>query len=123
MKPIQKVLSRLSNHDYYIKHLQILNPVLNVQLTNTEVEVLAGFMSLKGDLIDSDRFGTQARKTIREILNMSSGGLGNHLGNLREKGFIFEEKGKYQIRKFLIPQENAQGYQFKIIKKFEESTP
>lgn len=120
MKPIQKVLSSLSNHDYYVKHLEILNPILNVQLTGKEIEVLAGFMSLQGDLVEKDRFGTQARKTIREQLGMSSGGLGNHLGELRDKGFIFEnDEKKYEIRQFLIPNDNAQGYQFKIFKANE----
>ena len=117
IKPILKALSGLSHDEFYKKHLEILNPILNVQLTKKEIEVLAGFMALQGD-ITSDRFGTQARKIIMKKLNQSSGGLGNHLKELRDKGFIyFDADGKYEINKFVIPPyENVVGYQFKIQK-------
>lgn len=117
IKPIQQVLNGLSNYDYHVKHLEILNPVLPAQLTKKEIEVLAGFMSLEGDLVKEDRFGTQARKTIREKLDMSPGGLGNHLKQLKNKFFIYEgENGKLMIKSFLIPNDKVQGYQFKIQK-------
>lgn len=116
IKPIQKALDGLSSHEYYVKHLEILNPILPVQLTNKEIEVLAGFMSLKGDLVSTDRFGTQARKTIREKLQMSPGGLGNHLKELKRKSAIYESDSVLKIRDFLIPNPNVQGYQFKIIR-------
>jgi DNA-binding MarR family transcriptional regulator len=117
IKPIQQVLNGLSDYEYHVKHLEILNPVLPAQLTKKEIEVLAGFMSLQGDLVEKDRFGTQARKTIREKLSMSPGGLSNHLRELKNKFFIYEgENGKYRIKEFLIPNDKVQGYQFKIQK-------
>lgn len=119
IKPIQKALNGLSSHEYYVKHLEILNPILPVKLTIKEIEVLAGFMSLKGDLVESDRFGTQARKIIRQKLNMSPGGLGNHLKELKRKSAIYEVDSKLVIRDFLIPNPNVQGYQFKIVREKE----
>jgi hypothetical protein len=115
MKIIQKVLSNLNTHDYYIKHLQIINPFLPLQLTPTEIEVLAAFMSLDGEVAEKDRFGTSMRKQVKSQLdNMSAGGMSNHLRHLLDKGAIFKDNGQLTIRPFLFPEEDGQGYQFKI---------
>jgi len=117
---IRKSLTGLSVDQYYQKHLHIINQFLPIQLTKKEIEVLAGFMSLKGDLTKQDRFGTQARKIIMEKLDMSSGGLGNHLKSLKNNDFIIiNSKGKLEINSYLVADENQQGYQFKIVKKDE----
>ena len=114
MNPITKVLSGLTRNEYYEKHLYIINQFLPVQITKKEIEVLSGFMALQGDIVQQDRFGTQARKIIMENLEMSGGGLGNHLKSLKDKGFIQEVNGKLEINKFLLAEDNGQMYQFKI---------
>lgn len=115
MKVIRKSLSDLSEKDYYNKHLQIINQILPVQMTNKEVEVLASFMSLGGDIIKKDRLGTTARKIVMNQLSISPGGLGNYLKSLKNKGFIFyNDFNVLVIKEILFPEKERQGYQFKI---------
>jgi hypothetical protein len=115
---IQRAIEDLSEIDYNISHLNIINPFLPVNLTPKEVEVLAAFMALKGELAQKDRFGTTFRKEVKTGLKMSDGGLSNHLTNLKNKGAIKENlDGNLSILTYLFPEENQQFYQFKIIKK------
>lgn len=113
MKVIKKVL-RLEKNEYYTKHLLIINPLLPKQLTPKEAEVLAAFMSLEGDLANMP-FSTTGRKLVREKLNISAGGLGNYLDQLKEKGFILEGNNGLFILPILIPNSKEQIYQFKLI--------
>ena len=83
---IRKELA-LTRDKYYMKHLSIINPLLPVSLTPKEIEVLAAFMALKGD-IANDRFGTTARKLVMDKLSLSLSGLGNYLKSLKDKRFI-----------------------------------
>ena len=112
MEIIRKTL-RLSKEDYYKKHLFLINHILPIQMTLKEVEVLAAFMSLEGD-IAKDPFGTSGRKIVREKVKISPGGLGNYLEQLKSKGFIIEEKKQLSILPILIPEKKVQGYQFKL---------
>lgn len=116
MNPIAYTLKGLSPIDYYKKHLEIVTLFLPGEITKTEILVLASFMSLKGDIVKEDRFCTSARKIIMKDLGMVAGGLGNHLKSLRDKKYIYkDENGKFQINKYLIPDNDIlQGYQFKI---------
>lgn len=113
MNIIKKALV-LSREDYYKKHLLIINYILPVHMTTKEAEVLAAFMSLRGD-IQQDPFGTSGRKLVREKVNISAGGLGNYLDQLKNKGFIYEDNNKLHIAPKLIPDDKEQGYQFKLI--------
>ncbi len=114
MIPIRKVL-RLPKDQYYRVHLSLVNALLPIQLTPKEIEVLAGFMSLDGD-ISRDRFGTSAKKIIKEKLNITDGGLGNYMKSLKDKGFLlFDENGKLMVRPFLQNDEKEQIYNFKLI--------
>jgi DNA-binding CsgD family transcriptional regulator len=101
---------RLTRDAYYAKHLAIINPMLPISLTPKEIEVLASFMSLSGD-IANDRFGTTARKLIMDKLSISISGLGNYLKSLKDKGFI---KGN-KILPILFPEEEIQDYRFRLI--------
>ena len=112
MAIIRKAL-KLKKEDYFKKHLLIINHILPVQMTNKEAEVLAAFMSLEGD-IANDPFGTSGRKIVKERVNISSGGLGNYLDQLKSKKFIYEEEGKLKILSILIPEKKVQEYQFKL---------
>jgi hypothetical protein len=117
MNVIRRSLSGLTLNEYNEKHLCIVNQFLPIQITKTEIKVLAGFMSLQGDVSNYNRFGTEARKIIMGKLTMSSGGLGNHLKSLKNKAFIFyDDKKVLQINPHLIPADVSQGYQFKISK-------
>jgi len=110
MKPLLKKL-QLHTKEYYIVHLYILNALIPVKLTPKEIDVLAYFMSLQGD-IGKDRFGSSARKMVKEALNLSDGGLGNYLKSLKEKGFITENN---QIPEVLIPSHDKQEYVLMLI--------
>lgn len=119
MNVIKKQLD-LKDELYYIKHLSIINPMLPVQMTPKEIEVLGTFMSLKGDIAEEDRFGTTCRKIVKEKLGLSDGGLGNHLKSLKDKSFIYSlSNGRFTILDVLLADEEQQGYMFKIIKNFD----
>ena len=115
MKIATHAITDLSELEYFKKHLEILNPFLPVQLTSKRLEVLAAFMALK----ETERFGTTARKLVRKQLDLSHGGLGNYMKYFIEEKFIYIPEGKedYEIREWLFPDNDAQGYQFKITKK------
>ncbi len=119
MNVIGKILKGLGNENYYIKHLQIINPLLPdiSRMTDKEVEVLASFMSLSGDLVNKNRFGTSARKEVMSRLKISPGGLGNYLKAFRDKQVVFKnDYGVLELQAFLIPEDNGQGYKIKIEK-------
>jgi hypothetical protein len=112
MREIKKRLI-LNKNDYYKIHLTIINSVLPEKLTNREIDVLSGFMSLKGDIADKP-FSTFGRDKVKKLLNISSGGLGNYLKSLKTKGFIYLEGEVLKILPILIPEEKEQFYKFKI---------
>ncbi len=114
---IKKIIS-VPREQYFIQHLSIINSMLPVRLTPKEIEVLGSFMSLKGDIVEEDRFGTTCRKIVKERLNLSDGGLGNYIKALRDKNFIYtNEDGNLTIQEVLMADENNQSYLFKIIEK------
>ena len=105
---------KLQHNDYYEKHLSIINPLLPVTLTPKEIEVLAAFMSLEPGL-KKHMFETTARKEVMNMVGITPGGLGNYLKSLKTKGFIVEEDNKLVILPILVPEEEEQEYQFKLI--------
>lgn len=106
---IRKV-RKLPTLEYYITHLQIINPILPVNLTPKEIELLANFMSFNGD-ISNDRFGTTARGLVKGKMNITTAGVSNYLRSLKNKGFIISDK----ILPILFPDKDEQAYQFKLI--------
>ncbi len=87
-----------------------------MELTPKEVEVLAHFMALEGDLADNP-FSTTGRKKVMERMGISPGGLGNYLDKLKKKGFIKQDKNKIiTILPVLIPNKAQQVYQFRLVK-------
>lgn len=113
--PFRKAL-RLDKHSYYMKHLHIINHILPVQLTSKDIEVLACFMSLEGDLA-KDPLSTTGRKIVMEKLNLKPGGLGNYIKKFRDNNFIIERDGKEQILDKIVPDDKIQLYQFRLEKK------
>jgi len=114
MKVLKKQLT-LPKTEYFIKHLSIVNIFLPVTLTPKEIEVIAAFMSLEGDIAEQ-RFGTSARKMVREQLNLSPGGLGNYLNSLKQKRFLAEKDGSFSILPILHPDVVQQNYVFQLNK-------
>lgn len=106
---------KLKDIEYFKKHLEIINPLLPVKLTSKEQDVLSSFLSLKGELYD-DMFSATSRKVVMEQLNLSQGGLGNYLKQLKTKGAIKREKGRTFILPQLIPGDEIQEYAFKLIR-------
>ena len=112
---IRKKIIHHTRQDYYTMHLFIINPFLPVKLSPKEIEVLACFMSLTGDVTEEGQFSKGARRIVRNRLNLSHGGLGNYLKSFEIKGFIrFDEMGVGYIPTILIPDKDLQGYNFEI---------
>ncbi len=110
---IKKTMS-LSRLEYFSTHLRIINPLLPVTLTPKEIELLANFMSLDG-IIASDRFGTTAKKIIKERMKIKAAGISNYMKSLKNKGFIINN----EILPILFPNGHEQTYQFKLINNEE----
>ena len=106
---VRKIL-KLDTVGYYATHLKIINPLLPVQLTPKEIEILANFMSLNGS-ISSNRFGSTARKIVKEKMEISTAGVSNYMRSLKDKGFITDDI----ILPILFPENGEQLYQIKLI--------
>lgn len=120
---ISKALN-LTRVKFYETHLAIINGLLPIRITPKEIEVLARFMSFSGDL-STARFGTTARKMVKQALGLSDGGLGNYLRALKEKGFIaVSENPPYEltINPLLIPNPDRQEYRF-LLTNIDHDTP
>ena len=109
MTLIKKEL-KLSTTEYYLTHLQLINPLLPVHMTPKEIEVLANFMSFTG-LFAEDRFGTTAKKKVKQKMTLSNAGLSNYMRTLKDKGFVKESI----ILPILFPDNGSQEYNFKLI--------
>lgn len=113
MNPITKLL-KLPKYTYYEMHLSIINPLLPSQLTEMEIRVLSRFMALEGD-IAIYRFGTTARKVVKENLGLSTAGLSNYMGSLTEKKFLIKNGDLIEIIPLLFPEKVEQTYMFKLV--------
>lgn len=115
MKILRKKLT-LSKIEYYSTHLSIMNIFLPVKLTPKEIEVLANFMSLEGEIAE-DRFGTTARKVVMKKMGIKPGGLGNYFDSLGRKKFLLKDDNGYNIWEALYPELENQGYEFLLVQK------
>lgn len=107
----------LEKEKYYEMHLKIINSLIPAPLSNMEIKVLAGFMSLSGDLTDTNRFNTTAKKEIANRLSISSAGISNYIKSLEQKGAIYYNiDNVLEIAKILLCENEEQFYQFKIKK-------
>lgn len=107
----------LSRDMFFKIHLSLLNVMLSIRLesmTPKEVEVLATFMALEGDIAGL-RFGSSARKIIRKKLDMSESGLSNHMRELLRKGYIKNTENGIAIHSKLNIESNEHVYWFKLI--------
>jgi hypothetical protein len=115
---MSKILKQLEldKNKYYETHLSLINCILPVQMTPMEIKLLARFMSFTGDMAE-ERFGTTARKIVKESLDIKPAGMSNYLRGLKTKGFIYEVNDKFTILPILFPKQNIQEYMFKLINK------
>ena len=117
MNPIQQVI-KVEDRKYYEKHLSIVGVLLPTNLTKTEISVLACFMSLDKKIIEEDMFNPVSRKEVMKRLNLSPGGLSNHIGSMIDKKVLEQSEitKRIKIKEFLLPENNHQGYQIKLVK-------
>lgn len=113
MKDIKKLV-KLDKKNYYETHLNLVNCILPVKMTPREVEILAAFMSLEGNIAQY-RFGPSAKKIIMKDLGLSPAGLSNYMGSLFQKGFILKQGDIVSILPLLFPESTEQVYMFKLI--------
>ena len=95
-------LENVNLGSFYPKYLRLVNVILPKPLTNKEIEILTAFMELKGD-IEEDRFGTQARKLVRDRFGFKKhSNLDNYIKYFKNKGIIVSNgTGKLEINKRL----------------------
>lgn len=130
MEHIKKKLE-LPKQSYYETHLSIINCILpntkiklsnnkevNLRLTPMEIQVLASFMGLEGD-IALHRFGPSAKKIVMTQLEITAAGLSNYMTVLTDKGFLKKVGDMTTILPLLIPEMNEQLYTFRLIKANE----
>lgn len=120
MQVIQKNLA-LSQDEYYQVHLSLVNAVLpkRFKLTEKELEVLAAFMSLP-ESIPMGRFGTYARKLVKEKLNINDSGLANYIRFLKDKRFLLYKDDELIFVPLINVSKDTQSYNFKLINKENE---
>ena len=91
MKRIKKEV--INRKDFNPKYLKLVNVILPDPLTTKEIEVLSCFMELQGDLVELDRFGTQARSVVRERLGFkTNSNLDNYIKYFKQKGVIMKDE-------------------------------
>lgn len=115
--PESRKVETLSRDMFFKIHLSLLNVMLSIHLegmTLTEIEVLATFMALEGDIAEA-RFGPSARKITRKKLDMSESGLSNHIRELLRKGYIKKTEDGIIIHSKLHTESNEHIYWFKLI--------
>lgn len=100
--------------DYYQTHLSIVNCLLPSKITNKEIEILSLFMCFDG-ILEDDRFGTTAKKMIRERLALSHQGLSNYITSLTKKKLLSIENEKIKILPILHPNRDEQSYMIKLV--------
>lgn len=121
MKEIRKLL-KLEKDEYFQTHLSIVNCLLPVKMTPTEIKVMAAFMGLEGNIAQY-RFGPSARKIVMQQLEMKPAGLSNFITSLTDKGFLRKDGDLTHILPILMPEPDEQKYLLKLEKINEpEST-
>lgn len=95
---------------------------MNPQMSEKEMEVLSATLSLDQKIIGIEPYNPFARKKIQEKLKLSPAGLSNHLRSLIEKGILVKDEisNRINIKEFIIPNPEWQGYQFKVIREKDE---
>jgi len=104
---MKSIMKRVKNEvvtatDFYPKYLKLINVILPNPLTQKEIEVLSAFMELKGDLVESNRFGTEARRLIRNKFGFKThSNIDNYIKYFKTKGILVknEDTGLLEMNK------------------------
>lgn len=109
---IRKKLA-LKGHEYYKTHLNLVNAVLPIKMSNREIGILAEFLRVGG-------FTTEHRAKVRETLGISPSNLSNYMRSLCKKGFLIsfldeENRRQYKIHDIVKLENGKQDYQFLLL--------
>lgn len=104
---------------FYMSYLSILNGILN--LTNKEMQVVAGFMELLEDAtVPQDMvFETPGRKVLRDRLGISQFALNNIVKNLKDKRILVLTANKEDLElnpMITVPKDRSINVTFKLSK-------
>lgn len=119
MREIRKLL-KLNKIDFYETHLSLINCIFpkEIRMTPMEIKVIAGFMSLEGDVAQF-RFGPTAKKIVMNSVNtekpLSPAGLSNYITSLTHKGFLIKKGDITEIIPLLMLDGKEQIYMFKLL--------
>ena len=106
---------KLNRLDYYITHLKIINSIVSFELTDKEINVLAHFLSMEGD-IRKDLFGSTSRKLVREQCNITLSGLTNYLNSLQVKRCVIrDELGNLRLHALIDINSTTHTYNLTLI--------
>jgi hypothetical protein len=119
MQEIRKVLV-LDRRSYYVTHLSLLNCLLPVTMTPMEVNVLAEFLALEGE-ITTYRFGPTARKVVMQELHLSPSGLSNYMRTLTDKGFLENDDGVLTVVATMLPEPLEQFFRVRLLRSLVPS--
>lgn len=99
--------------DYFMAHILIVNSMEEGnKLSLKEVEVLAAFLALDPAITLGDVLNPQARRMVKQELQMSSASLTNHLKALSLKGAFetLENLGRHAFARQYRPSREQQNY-------------
>jgi len=90
----------------------IINALFQKNLANREIDYLAYYLALSGDVVDlGGRFSTTATAIVRDQMGVSVQRLSNMKRKLKNKGLIIEKDGKEEIIPELHPKsQKAAGF-------------
>jgi hypothetical protein len=115
---IVKKTLELNTKEYYTLHLKLIIPIIKVDLTEKEIAIIAEFLSQPDELKSLGIFNSISRKKVKDSLLISTAGLSNYIKELKRKKILYtDEYSILKINSNILPDENIQGYQFKLIKK------
>jgi hypothetical protein len=96
MKRLKK--QNVNRKEFYPQYLKLVNVILPKPLTAKEIEILSAFMELEGDLVENDRFGTQARKLVREKFGFKKhSNIDNYIKYFKRKGILYIDDSKLRV--------------------------
>lgn len=112
---MEKVIKCASKVEYISRYIHILNSFSKDKLTDPQIDVIANFLALDGDLIRENRLSTDARTHVRRQLGMSHSALTNILKRIKDKGYLMSVNGKDKFHKLLIPPEDKKLFKIALI--------
>jgi hypothetical protein len=103
-----RIRKQASEKEFYMEFLRhtSMNMPKDRILHPKEIEVLAEFWNLSGDLVRNHRFSTSAKRYVREKFGYKNySNLENYLYSLHDKGYIIKDSsGNWQIsKKYNLP--------------------